>query len=97
MKHVGTVASGTGFAGWRIIRSNAGRLWASREQPFPVAAERAGAYRTVDADDLMELCQVIGQQEAIAEQVAASAGLERTARSASRAVQEGVVKPAATA
>ncbi|WP_327047014.1 hypothetical protein OG320_03700 [Microbispora sp. NBC_01189] len=58
---------GTEFAGWRIMRSDAGRLWASREQPFPPAAEEAGACRTVDGDDLRELCQAIAQQESIAE------------------------------
>ncbi|WP_405086347.1 hypothetical protein [Microbispora sp. NBC_01389] len=49
------------------MRSDAGRLWASREQPFPPAAEEAGACRTVDGDDLRELCQAIAQQESIAE------------------------------
>ncbi|MEU7691382.1 hypothetical protein [Microbispora hainanensis] len=58
------------FAGWRIMRSDAGRLWATRERPFPVAVEEAGAYRTVDADDLVELCQVIAVQEGLAEQAA---------------------------
>ena len=55
------------FAGWRIMRSDAGRLWATRERPFPVAVEEAGAHRTVDADDLVELCQMIAAQEGIAE------------------------------
>ena len=59
--------SGTEFAGWRIMRSDAGRFWASREQPFPTAAERAGAHRTVDGDDLRELCQAIAEQESLAE------------------------------
>jgi hypothetical protein len=49
------------FAGWRIMRSDAGRWWATRERPFPRAVEDAGAYRTVDADDLVE-------QEGMAEQ-----------------------------
>ncbi|MEV0594090.1 hypothetical protein [Nonomuraea cavernae] len=56
------------FAGWRIMRSDAGRLWATREQAFPRAVEDAGAHRTVDADDLVGLCQVIAEQEGIAEQ-----------------------------
>nr|WP_189179356.1 hypothetical protein [Microbispora rosea] len=56
------------FAGWRIMHSDAGRLWASRERPFPVAAEEAGACRTVDGDDLRELSRAIAEQEAIAEQ-----------------------------
>ncbi|WP_328854121.1 hypothetical protein OHB01_26790 [Microbispora hainanensis] len=58
------------FAGWRIMRSDAGRLWATRERPFPAAVEEAGAHRTVDADDLVELCQVIAAQEGLAEQAA---------------------------
>ncbi|MFF4771341.1 hypothetical protein ACFY05_00625 [Microtetraspora fusca] len=57
------------FAGWRIMRSDVGRLWATRERPFPSAEEEAGAHRTVDAGDLVELCQVIAAQECIAEGV----------------------------
>ncbi|MFG1944981.1 hypothetical protein [Nonomuraea sp. NPDC048826] len=56
------------FAGWRIMRSDAGRFWATRERPFPRAVENAGAHRTVDADDLVRLCQAIAEQEGIAEQ-----------------------------
>ncbi|MBP2706837.1 hypothetical protein JOL79_23810 [Microbispora sp. RL4-1S] len=55
------------FAGWRIMRSDAGRLWATRERPFPLAVEEAGAFRTVDADDLLGLCQAIAAQESSAE------------------------------
>ncbi|MGI5488181.1 hypothetical protein [Microtetraspora malaysiensis] len=55
------------FAGWRIMCSDAGRLWATRERPFSPAVEEAGAHRTVDVDDLVELCQVIAAQECIAE------------------------------
>ncbi|MEZ0075355.1 hypothetical protein [Planotetraspora sp. GP83] len=54
------------FAGWRIMRSDAGRLWATRERPFPSAVEEAGAHRTVDGDDLVALCQAIAAQEGIA-------------------------------
>ncbi|MFC0865675.1 hypothetical protein ACFHYQ_25595 [Sphaerimonospora cavernae] len=83
------------FAGWRIIRSDAGRLWASRVRPFPVAAERAGAWRTVDADDLRELGLAIAEQEAVAEQAAPAlgndAGREKVAGQVSAA------GPAATA
>lgn len=56
------------FAGWRIMRSDAGRFWATREQPFSRTIEDAGAHRTVDADDLVKLCQAIAVQEGIAEQ-----------------------------
>ncbi|TXK43293.1 hypothetical protein [Nonomuraea sp. C10] len=62
------VAARPVFAGWRIMRSDAGRFWATRERPFPRAVEDAGAHRTVDADDLVGLCQVIAEQESIAEQ-----------------------------
>ena len=67
LSHDSATTAGTEFAGWRIMRSDAGRLWASREQPFPPAAEEAGACRTVDADDLRELCRAIAQQESVAE------------------------------
>ncbi len=52
------------------MRSDAGRFWATRERPFPRAVEDAGAHRTVDADDLVKLCQAIAAQESIAEQTA---------------------------
>jgi hypothetical protein len=62
------------FAGWRIMRSDAGRWWATRERPFPRAVEDAGAHRTVDADDLVELCRVIAAQEGMAEQMCPTVG-----------------------
>ncbi|MEU8176455.1 hypothetical protein AB0C14_26590 [Microbispora hainanensis] len=52
--------------GWRILRSDAGRLWATRERPFDRAAEMAGACRTVDGDDLGQLKAEIMRQERIA-------------------------------
>ncbi|MGI5155023.1 hypothetical protein [Microbispora sp. CA-102843] len=61
---------GTVFAGWRIMRSDAGRFWATRERPFPQEAEEAGALRTVDADDLQELCRVTAEQESLADTTA---------------------------
>ncbi|MFC0862549.1 hypothetical protein ACFHYQ_09605 [Sphaerimonospora cavernae] len=67
MSHDKAAAAGTEFAGWRIMRSDEGRLWASRERPFSPEAERAGAYRTVDGDDLRALCQAIATQESLAE------------------------------
>ncbi|GAA4216621.1 hypothetical protein GCM10023074_72280 [Microbispora amethystogenes] len=57
------------------MRSDAGRLWASRERPIPAVAEQAGACRTVDGDDLVELCQAIARQESIAEQRAPELGV----------------------
>ncbi|ADG88237.1 hypothetical protein [Thermobispora bispora] len=47
--------------GWRIWRSDAGRWWATRHQPFPKAAEAIGAARTVD-----QLREVIAEQERLA-------------------------------
>jgi len=52
--------------GWRIWRSDAGRWWATRIRPFTAAAEAAGAARTVDGDDLAELCRAIAEQERLA-------------------------------
>jgi hypothetical protein len=74
MTHDRTVAAPRPvFAGWRIMRSDAGRWWATRELAFPRAVEDAGAHRTVDADDLVKLCQAIAAQESIAEQTRPSA------------------------
>ena len=55
---------------WRVWRSDTGRFWATRERPFGVAAEEAGAHRTVDGDDLGELCRVIAEQESLADMAA---------------------------
>ncbi len=52
--------------GWRIFRSDKGRLWATREQSFDKDAEHAGASRTVDGDDRTELHLAIAEQESIA-------------------------------
>ncbi|GGO08403.1 hypothetical protein GCM10010116_16990 [Microbispora rosea subsp. aerata] len=52
---------------WHVWRSDAGRWWASRTRPFSTEAEEAGAYRTVDGDDLGELCRAIAEQESLAD------------------------------
>jgi hypothetical protein len=52
--------------GWRAFASDEGRLWATREKPFPDVATTAGAARTVDADDLGELADRVADQEALA-------------------------------
>ncbi len=52
--------------GWRIFTSDAGRLWATREEAFTEVADKAGAWRTVDGDDLTELVMAIAEQESIA-------------------------------
>ncbi|GIH72472.1 hypothetical protein [Sphaerimonospora thailandensis] len=55
--------------GWRVIRSDTGRLWASRNTPFSTAAEKAGAFRTVDGDDMAELAASVAAQEDLADEV----------------------------
>ncbi|WP_405084639.1 hypothetical protein [Microbispora sp. NBC_01389] len=67
MPHERGNTGGTTFAEWRIMRSDAGRFWATRERPFSLSAEDAGAFRTVDGDDLRELCQAIAEQESLAD------------------------------
>ncbi|WP_055477919.1 hypothetical protein [Sphaerimonospora mesophila] len=67
MSHDRATTPGAEFAGWRIMRSDEGRLWASRQRPFSPEAEQAGAYRTVDGDNLRALCQAIAEQESLAE------------------------------
>ncbi|MEU8206049.1 hypothetical protein [Streptosporangium sp. NPDC049046] len=57
--------------GWRLILSDAGRLWASREEPFPSIAFHAGAERTVDADNLEALRAETDRQETIAREAQA--------------------------
>ncbi|WP_440067235.1 hypothetical protein [Streptosporangium sp. OZ121] len=52
--------------GWRLILSDAGRLWASRERPFSPVATQAGAERTVDADNLEALRAETDRQETFA-------------------------------
>jgi hypothetical protein len=52
--------------GWRVIRSDEGRLWASRVEPFTPAQERRGAFRTVDADDAETLKAEVAEQERLA-------------------------------
>jgi len=58
------------ITGWRVMRSDAGRWWATRERPFPLAVECAGAARTVDGDTEQEVCQAIAEQESLANQAA---------------------------
>ncbi|MCW2881783.1 MAG: hypothetical protein JWQ95_5883 [Sphaerisporangium sp.] len=58
--------------GWRIFQSDQGRLWATREQPYDLAAELAGAWRTVDADEQLMLYRAIAEQESIATLAATS-------------------------
>lgn len=66
MRNDRAIQLGKALHGWRVMRSDAGRLWATRERPFNAPAEEAGAFRTVDGDDLPELCRVIAEQESLA-------------------------------
>ncbi|GII72975.1 hypothetical protein Sme01_54510 [Sphaerisporangium melleum] len=51
---------------WLIWQSDKGRWWATRVEPYDPAAEKAGAWRTVDADDELRLFLAIADQESIA-------------------------------
>ncbi|WP_030917621.1 hypothetical protein [Streptosporangium amethystogenes] len=68
-----TTPEPTTIPGWRLILSDAGRLWASREEPFSLAAFHAGAERTIDADSLEALRAETDRQEAIAQEANAQA------------------------
>ncbi|GHE37589.1 hypothetical protein GCM10017673_45050 [Streptosporangium violaceochromogenes] len=72
-----------GFAipGWRVIRSDAGRFWASRVEPFPGETEwYAPPYRTVDGDTFEQLRAEVERQEEAARKAEAVVGeaAERT-------------------
>ncbi|MEV8636493.1 hypothetical protein AB0395_33085 [Streptosporangium sp. NPDC051023] len=64
--------------GWRVIVSDAGRYWASRERPFPPSATRgpldAPPFRTVDADTFDELLDEVHRQEQLAERATRKTG-----------------------
>ncbi|MFC6085707.1 hypothetical protein [Sphaerisporangium aureirubrum] len=49
---------------WRVFRSDTGRWWATREDPFDQTQQAAGAARTVDADDELALARAMAEQEA---------------------------------
>ncbi|GHE27614.1 hypothetical protein GCM10017673_32280 [Streptosporangium violaceochromogenes] len=56
--------------GWRVIRSDAGRFWASRVEPFPGETEwYAPPYRTVDGDTFEQLRAEVERQEEAAGRV----------------------------
>ncbi|MFC4585268.1 hypothetical protein [Sphaerisporangium corydalis] len=67
MAHLDATHPKEPIPGWRIFRSDQGRLWATRERPYNETAEKAGAWRTVDADDEPGLCRAIAEQESVAE------------------------------
>ena len=54
--------------GWRVMLSDAGRYWATRERPFPndVTEESLSSsppFRTVDGDTFDELLDEVHRQE----------------------------------
>ncbi|MEZ0072257.1 hypothetical protein [Planotetraspora sp. GP83] len=69
MKHDRAIPPPMTIPGWRILTSDAGRLWATRERPFTTPQMKAGAERTVDGDDVDELVAAVAAQEARAEAV----------------------------
>ncbi|GAA3095134.1 hypothetical protein [Streptosporangium carneum] len=69
MSDARSTATSPAIPGWRVIRSDAGRYWASRQEPFPcTAAEDTSLhrppFRTVDADTFADLQAEVGRQEA---------------------------------
>lgn len=53
------------YTAWSIWRSDAGRWWATRHAEITRTDRVAGAERTVDADDSVQLAAVLDQQAAI--------------------------------
>ncbi|WP_030905334.1 hypothetical protein [Streptosporangium amethystogenes] len=72
----------TTIPGWRLILSDAGRLWASRERPFSKVATHAGAERTVDGDTLEALRAETDRQETFAREAEEQAAREQEPREA---------------
>lgn len=70
----------TTIPGWRLILSDAGRLWASRERPFSKVATHAGAERTVDGDSLEALRAETDRQETFAREAEEQAAREQETR-----------------
>jgi len=78
----------TTIPGWRLILSDAGRLWASRERPFSPVAAHAGAERTVDGDSLEELRAETDRQETFAREAEERAAQEQAAQEQEAQEQE---------
>ncbi|MEV8636594.1 hypothetical protein AB0395_33620 [Streptosporangium sp. NPDC051023] len=80
MEHPGTAAPSQAIPGWRIIRSDAGRYWASRERPFPADTLWGDPpFRTVDADTFDDLRAEVDRQEEVAARIASRAAGETIA------------------
>ncbi|MFJ2034360.1 hypothetical protein [Streptosporangium sp. NPDC087985] len=69
MHHPKTATPAPAIPGWRVIRSDAGRYWASREEPFPDdTAWNSPPFRTVDADTFDDLQAEVTRQEEAAQE-----------------------------
>ncbi|WP_406311447.1 hypothetical protein OHA77_22010 [Streptosporangium sp. NBC_01639] len=69
MEHPESAAPASAIPGWRVIRSDAGRYWASREEPFADdSAWGRPPFRTVDADTFDSLRAEVTQQETAAQE-----------------------------
>ncbi|MGW4421647.1 hypothetical protein [Streptosporangium sp. NPDC004631] len=72
MQHPEPPPTGPAIPGWRVIRSDAGRFWASRVEPFPCETEwYAPPFRTVDGDTFEQLRAEVERQEEAAGRVPA--------------------------
>lgn len=61
--------------GWRVILSDTGRFWASREAPFSGKSEwHAPPFRTADGDTFEELRAEVERQEEVARNLEAVSG-----------------------
>ncbi|MEV8634871.1 hypothetical protein AB0395_24765 [Streptosporangium sp. NPDC051023] len=69
MENARSIPKNQAIPGWRLIISDAGRFWAIRQTPFPIAAMQAGADPAVDADTFPEVQAAVERQEEIARQV----------------------------
>ncbi|MEV7907752.1 hypothetical protein [Streptomyces anulatus] len=83
MEDAGSATRTPAIPGWRVIRSDAGRYWASRERPFPNDTIWGDPpFRTVDADTLDDLKAKVERQEEVAEQAASRTTGEAVGRAA---------------
>lgn len=75
VKNANSPAPESAIPGWRVIVSDTGRFWASRQMPFPRETEGyAPPYRTVDGDTLDALRAEVERQEQAARELEAIYG-----------------------
>ncbi|ACZ91742.1 hypothetical protein [Streptosporangium roseum] len=71
MEDAGSTTPEPAIPGWRVICSDAGRYWASREKPFPGKTSWGRPpFRTVDADTFDDLRVEVERQESAAQEAA---------------------------